>query len=143
MELLQSIHNSLYAQMGNGIYVLFAFLFIISAVAQWRLYSKAGHPGWAAFVPGLNLMVMMRIVGRPDSHAWRFLIPGYNVYFIIRVWIETVQSFGKTSMLDYILVVLLNGIYLFNLAMSYDSVYKGPVYTGSDALAPKPAAGIA
>ena len=36
--------------------------------------------------------------------------------------------FGKRTMMDYVLVILLNGLYIFNLGMSYDTAYLGPVY---------------
>ncbi len=47
---------------------------------------------------------------------------------IPKVWIEICQSFGKRSIMDYVSVILFNGIYILNLGMSYDTNYEGPVY---------------
>ena len=83
----------------------------------------------------------MKIVGRPASHLLLFLIPGYNIYLVIKVWIETAQSFGKRTIIDYVLVVLLNGLYILNLGMSYDTHYVGPVYgkgVGTHPNSPRP-----
>ncbi|MBX2978034.1 MAG: hypothetical protein KF905_01970 [Flavobacteriales bacterium] len=144
MELLNSIyhwfvgiHDFFYHQMGVAFYYMLMFLAVIAAMAQWRLYDKAGQPGWAALVPVLNVIVFLRIVGRPASDAWKMLIPIYGqLYFIPLVWIEVCQSFGKRSTLDYILVIALNGLYILNLAMSDDTQYMGPVHGNQ---APPPA----
>ncbi len=116
-------------ELGDSLFYIAAFFVIVGIVAQWRLYDKAGQPGWTCLVPIYNMVVFLRIVGRPASHLFLFLIPVVGqFYFLPKVWIETAQSFGKTTMLDYVLVVMLNGLYILNLGMSYDSKYVGPVY---------------
>jgi len=47
-----------------------------------------------------------------------------------------VQSFGKRSTLDYVLVIALNGLYILNLALDQDSEYVGPVYGEQEAPPP-------
>jgi len=42
-------------------------LFVILVVTNWRIYTKAGQPGWAAIVPIYNLFVMMDIIRKPRS----------------------------------------------------------------------------
>ena len=54
--------------------VLIVFLGMIAASGAARLYDKAGQPFWHALVPGLNLVALMRIVGRPDTHALWVLV---------------------------------------------------------------------
>lgn len=137
MEVLWNIHDYFYSAMGNAFYYALGFIAVIGAMAQWRLYDKAGQPGIAALVPIWNIIVFLRIVGRPAKDAWLMLIPIYGqLYFIPKVWIEVVQSFGKRTTLDYVLVILLNGLYILNLAMSEDTRYMGPVHGGK---APPPA----
>ncbi|HRF80736.1 MAG TPA: DUF5684 domain-containing protein [Flavobacteriales bacterium] len=137
MNWLSDLHASLYAQMGSALYYAIGFITIIALLAQWRLYEKCRLPGMAAFVPGWNLVVFLRIVGRPAWQAWLFLIPIYGqLYFLPKVWIEVLKCFGKTSILDYILVFVLNGLYILNLAMDDDAQYLGPLY-GQQEL-PKP-----
>ena len=107
------------------ILILFAF---IGAVAKWRLFVKCDQPGLASMVPIWDLIVTLKIVGRPTSHAWYFLIPVVNIFFGFKLLIELAQSFGKTSIFDYVLVVLLNVLYVLNLALAYNEEYHGPVY---------------
>lgn len=133
MEMLHHIYNFMYSHFGDSMYYILGFMLVLSVVAQWRLYEKAGQPGVAAVVPIWNFIVFLRIVGRPASHLWLFLIPVFGqLYMIPKVWIEICQSFGKRSILDYVLVILLNVLYIFNLGMSYDTTYVGPVYGRPD-----------
>lgn len=126
-QLHDYIHDNL--ELGDSMYYIAGFFVIVGIVAQWRLYEKAGQPGWACLVPVYNMVVFLRIVGRPASHLLLFLIPVVGqFYFLPKVWIETAQSFGKTTILDYVLVILLNGLYILNLGMSYDTKYVGPVH---------------
>jgi len=83
---------------------------------------------WAALVPGYNVVIAMRIIGRPDAHALLFLVPVLNIYFFFRTIIELAQSFGKTSNLDFVLASLFNVFYVLNLSLAYQEEYEGPVY---------------
>lgn len=132
-----AIHDFFYGKMGQAFYYALGFVAVVAALAQWRLYDKAGQPGIAALVPGWNLVVFLRIVGRPAKHAWLFLIPIYGqLYFMPKVWIEVCKSFGKYSLMDHIMVVALNGLYILNMALDYDTVYQGPVYGKQEAPPP-------
>ncbi len=111
-----------------GIFLLLFFILLIGALAKWKMFVKADQPGLAAIIPIYDLVITMRIVGRPDSHAWFFIIPGFNIYFGFRVLIELVQSFGKYSILDYVLAIVFNMFYALNLGLAYNEVYYGPVY---------------
>lgn len=125
----QNIYDTLYASMGDGMFLLAGILAFIGIVAQWRLYEKANQPGIASIVPIWNVIVFLRIVGRPASHIFLFLIPIYGqLYMIPKVYIELCNSFGKRTILDYILVILFNGFYILNLGLSYETEYEGPVY---------------
>lgn len=112
-----------------AILVLFCILIFIAIIAQWMLYNKAGQPGVACIVPIWNVIVFLKIVGRPASHIFLFLIPIYNIYFIIKVYIEICDSFGKHTITDYILCIVFNGLYIFNLGLSASVEYEGPAYT--------------
>jgi hypothetical protein len=111
-----------------GYFALGVFIIVIGAVGAAKLFAKADRPWFAAFVPVWNLIEVMKIVGRPASHVAFFLVPGYNIYFFFRVCVELAQSFGKYSVIDYILVCLFNVFYVLNLALAYNEEYQGPVF---------------
>lgn len=138
METLTGIHDYFYSQMGVAFYYVLGFLAVVAALAQFRLYEKASQPGIAALVPGWNLVVFLRIAGRPAKDAWLFLIPIYGqLYFMPKVWIEVVQSFGKRTTFDYVLAIVFNGLYILNLALDQDTEYQGPVH-GTQKAPPPP-----
>ncbi len=129
MNILHHTYYALYNQFGDSMFYILGFFVVLGVVAQWRLYEKAGQPGVYSIIPVLNLITFLKIIGRPTKHIWLFLIPVYGqLYLVPKVWIELCQSFGKRSILDYVLVIVLNGLYIFNLGMSYDTKYEGPVY---------------
>jgi signal peptidase I len=104
---------------------------VVSAVGflgKVALFSKANQPYWAAFVPIYDVIITMRVVGRPDAHAFRIFIPIYNIYFAFLVFTELAQSFGKTKWMDYALACTFNIFYVLHLAFSYSIDYHGPVY---------------
>ena len=141
MDSLMNIHDFFYDKMGNAFYYALIFLAIIAIVAQWRLYEKAGQPGIASIIPIWNIIAFVKVVGRPASHAWLFFVPIWGqLYFMPKVWIEICQSFGKRSMLDYVLVIIFNALYILNLGLSYETTYKGPVYGQQAPPAPPPQA---
>lgn len=143
LTFISDLFHRAYATMGDGIIVLFCLIAFIGIVAQWRLYEKAGQPGIACLVPVWNFIVFLRIVGRPASHMFLFLIPVYGqLYMIPKVYIELCNSFGKNSLVDYVLVLVFNGFYVLNLALSYETSYIGPAY-GSEKVAATSAAQVA
>jgi hypothetical protein len=124
---MQNFTDSL-SQESTGVVILFALLLLIGAVAKWRMFLKCNQPGLAAIVPVWDVIVALRIVGRPASHFFYFFIPVFNIYFGFRLLIELAQSFGKTTVLDYIFVIVFNLFYVLNLGLAYNEEYYGPVY---------------
>jgi hypothetical protein len=128
MDIITDQINAMHEYLGSGFWALLFFIATIGVVAQWRLYVKASLPGYHCLIPVQNVITFLKIVGRPAKHVWLFLIPGYNIYFTVKVYIELCNSFGKQSIVDYVLVIVLNGLYILNLGLAYDTYYRGPVY---------------
>jgi hypothetical protein len=64
-------------------------------VAMWKVFTKAGRPGWAAIIPIYNMYVWCKIVGRPGWWVILMLIPLVNIIVGIIVCIDMAKSFGK------------------------------------------------
>jgi hypothetical protein len=109
--------------------ILVVAVFMI--VCMWKIFVKAGKPGWAAIVPIYNLVVLMEIVGRPTWWVLLYflsVIPfvgwiGALVVGII-VMIDLAKSFGKDTGFA-ILLILLPIVGYPMLAFGKDE-YKGP-----------------
>lgn len=92
---------------GAGIALIFYLVVVIAIVAGcWKVFTKAGRPGWAAIVPFYNFYVLLEIAGRPGW--WLvFYVLAFFVFFIppvsglillvvgIIVGIDVARKFGK------------------------------------------------
>lgn len=61
----------------------------------WRIFEKADQPGWAAIIPIYNLVVVLRIIGRPMWWILLLLIPIINIFAAAIISIDLAKSFGK------------------------------------------------
>ena len=97
---------------------------VVLIVAWWKIFTKAGKPGWAALIPIYNVIVMLQVVGRPVWWIILFLIPVVNFIVEIIVILDLAKSFGKGTGFG-IGLILLNPIFALILAFG-DAEYKGP-----------------
>jgi hypothetical protein len=65
--------------------------------SMWKIYGKAGKPGWASLIPIYNTFVMLDIVGKPGIWFLYLLIPFVNVIFAIKLTFALARSFGKDT----------------------------------------------
>ena len=40
-------------------------LIVLVLAGWWKMFEKAGQPGWAAIIPIYNLYILLKIAGRP------------------------------------------------------------------------------
>src|SRR5690606_10731419 len=80
-------------------FMLFVYLgiAIISIIGMWKVFEKAGKPGWAAIIPIYNIYVMIEIVGKPGIWLLWCLIPCVNWIFIIWLFNLISKSYGKSE----------------------------------------------
>ena len=70
---------------------------ILVFVVYWKVYKKAGKPGWAALIPIYNTIVLLEIAGLPIWYFILSFIPIANIYFIFKLYIELAHKFGKST----------------------------------------------
>lgn len=82
---------------GGGLFSTLISLVIAGLVIAggWKVFTKAGQPGWAFIIPIYNVIVLLRIVGRPVWWIVLLLIPIVNFIVAILVYIDLAKSFGK------------------------------------------------
>ena len=103
---------------------------LIFVIAVWKVFSKAGKPGWASLVPIYNYIVLLEIVGKPLWWFLLMLIPGVNLVIFIILAIDLAKSFGHGTGFGLGLVFL-SPIFILILGFG-SSRYVGP---GGNALA--------
>ena len=62
---------------------------------MWKVFTKAGQPGWACLIPIYNLYVLCKIAGRPGWWLLLMLIPFVNIIILIILCIDIAKSFGN------------------------------------------------
>ena len=104
--------------------------FILLA-AFWKIFAKAGQPGWASIIPIYNVLVLLRIVGKPYWWLFLLIIPGVNIVSLIMLTHGLFKSFGKGAGFTFGLMVL---SFVFYPILGFGGApYLGPGGTESDA----------
>jgi hypothetical protein len=77
-----------------GAVISLAILFFLIA-GMWKMFVKAGKPGWASIVPIYNIIVLLEIVGKPVWWIVLLFIPIVGFVIAILLAIALAKSFGK------------------------------------------------
>ncbi len=85
------------AGFGIGFTIIWLAVVVVMIAAMWKVFDKAGEPGWAAIVPIYNLYVLLKIAGRPGWWILLFLIPFVNFVIAIIVAFDVAKRFGKEA----------------------------------------------
>ena len=93
-------------------------------VSLWKVFVKAGKPGWAAIIPIYNVIVLLEICGRPIWWVILLLIPCVNIVVAVFVMIDLAKSFGKDALFGIGLWLL--GFIFFPILGFGSSQYRGP-----------------
>lgn len=70
---------------------------IVMIIAQWKIFTKAGKPGWAAIVPFYNNWVMVEVSGLPGWYFALLFLPVANIVATFMIYIEVAKKFGKST----------------------------------------------
>jgi len=103
--------------------ILFLAVKLIHGLGTWKLYTKANHKAWEAFIPIYNGVVLMKIITRPWWWLILMFLPIVNLIMIPAAWVETARAFGKDSKLDALLCIITLGFYLYYLNYIADVNY--------------------
>lgn len=114
---------------GGAIAAILMFLVQIAIVVvviagMWKMFVKAGHPGWAAIVPIYNIYILTQIAGRPWWWLLLLFIPIVGIVVAIILMVDIAKAFGK-SVLFAVGLILLSPIFICILGFG-SAQYQGP-----------------
>ena len=78
-----------------SITVLYLGLIILILAGMWKVFSKAGQPGWAAIIPIYNIYILLKIVCKPGWWLILYIIPLVNIIIVIIVTNNLAKRFKK------------------------------------------------
>jgi hypothetical protein len=104
--------------------IIYLAVLVLTIVAMWKVYTKAGEEGWKSIIPIYNVIVLLKIVGRPWWWILLMLIPLVNFIVLIVVYNDLSKSFGHG--LGFTLGLIFLGT-IFMLILGFGSSrYVGP-----------------
>ena len=81
---------------GGGFSSIIGLLVAVLVIAgMWKVFTKAGKPGWASIIPIYNVVVLLQIAGKPIWWIVLLFIPIVNFVIAVMVMISLAKAFGK------------------------------------------------
>lgn len=118
------------AAMGLFVCILSMAISILMIVSYWKIFVKAGKPGWAAIVPIYNFIVMCEIAEKPWWYVLLLCVPIANIYAMVVVYNGIAKKFGKGT--GYTVgMILLPVIFMPMLAFGKNNVLSDDMSTSA------------
>lgn len=105
------------------ILIVYLAVIIIMIASFWKIFSKAGRPGWAAIVPIYNIIVFLDVAGKPWWWIFLFCIPILNVIMGIIAIVGLAEKFGKGA--GFAVGLILLGVIFYPILAFGDAEYQG------------------
>lgn len=110
---------------GGVLFLLIYIALIVFFIATfWKIFTKAGQPGWAAIIPIYNLYILCKIAGRPGWWIILMFIPLVNFVISIILAIDVAKSFGKG--VGFAIGMIFLGIIFYPILAWGSAQYQGP-----------------
>ena len=113
----------------GSFFQVFLALIIFGIIINWKLFTKAGKPGWASIVPVYNMVILFEIIGYKWYYVFLLFASGIPVIgqlvfilFSISYSIKLAKSFGQTPGFGiglFFLSPIFTAILAFNKNINY------------------------
>ncbi len=111
-----------------GFWLLFI---VVTIIGMWKVFEKAGQPGWGCIIPIYNAYLAVTIAGKPWWWLLLFFIPFVNIVIAILVAMGVAQNFGKSGAFAVGLIFL---PFIFYPILGFgDATYSGGTPTPTTA----------
>ena len=107
--------------------VIGLIIYVITVIALWKVFTKAGHAGWLAIIPIVNLFVLTKIAGFSYWMGLLYLIPIVNIILHIIVALRVGKGFGKGAGFSIFLLWLFSFIGYLILGFGSDTYDKARI----------------
>jgi len=76
-------------------WIIYCAIIVFMVATMWKIFAKAGEPGWTCLVPIYNTCVWLKIAGKPMWWILLLLIPFVGLIIAILAVIGLANKFGK------------------------------------------------
>ena len=112
-----------------GYLITFLVIYVLSVIAMWKIFTKAGQAGWKCLIPIYNLVILFRIAGISPWWILAYLatfipVVGWVVSLALSIYlmVNLAKAFGKEGGFA-VGLILLNTIFMMILAFG-DAEYQ-------------------
>lgn len=96
------------ALFGGAFGIILLAIAVIGIIGMWKVFEKAGQPGWAVLIPFYNAYIILKIAGKPGWWLVLMLIPLVNLVIAFIVAIEVAKAFGQSALFGVVLLFFLS-----------------------------------
>lgn len=117
-----------------GLWLLIMVFVVVTIVGMWKVFEKAGIPGWKALIPVYNTWLMMEMSGKPGWWALVGLASGIPVINIVAVPVAIVmyvlaslelgKAFGKSTVFSVFGLIIFSFVGMLMLGFGDDKYTK-------------------
>ena len=108
------------------VWIVYAAVVILGIIAMWRVFTKAGRPGWAAIIPIYNTYTLIKVAGYSGWFLLLLLIPVVNIVILVVISLGVAKNFGKSGVFGFI------GLFLFSIIGYLILAFGSAQYVGGD-----------
>jgi len=110
------------------LFIILIVLFIIRQVGLYKIFEKAGIPGWNALVPVLYTLKWLDMLGRPRWQIVYALIPAINIIFSIILSVDLAKAFKRYQLADHAMATFVPFAYFPILGFNKNRHFFGADY---------------
>ncbi|MDD6491220.1 MAG: DUF5684 domain-containing protein [Firmicutes bacterium] len=121
-------YDAMVTAIGTGVYMVSVIvslvISVLTIIAMWKIFKKAGKPGWASIIPFYNTYCLFDLAW---GNGWLFLlslVPCVNIVVMIMLYFKLAKAFGKGTAFGFGLLFL-NTIFVLILGFG-NAEYVGP-----------------
>lgn len=114
--------------------IIYLAVIVLLVASLWKVFVKAGQPGWAAIVPFYNLYVMTQIGGLEIIWFVLTFVPIVNIVAYAKISIAVAEQFGKSA--GFGIGLWLLGFIFYPILAFGQAEYCGGVAPPAPAMAP-------
>ena len=103
--------------------IIYVALVVFSIAAMWKVFTKAGQPGWAILIPLFNVYVMLLVAGKPGWWLILMFIPFVNIIISILMAVGIATNFGKG--VGFIIGIIFLPFIFYPILAFGDAQYQG------------------
>ena len=127
---------SLFMGFGIALWFIMLAITIVAIIGLWKVFTKAGKPGWHSIIPFLNMYDLMEIAG---YNGWYFLIAFIpfvgSLAFAIMTAMGISKKFGQSTLFTVLLFLFTPIMYCVLGFGNY--TYEGVAGASDGGAAPK------